>query len=175
MPEQFPPQIYAYDPEHLYSGLTFSAVAIKLVHPEELRATAIARFGKFYDSPYLATKGGIEHPVLIYVDHKLLSFVPGIKFGYVKPEERPSDPANYAIKQREIRGDEPLPEELRGMNFEIWALNRYPTPEGIIWHRFEDTSSPLFDPNVAADELIRPVHEIYQGLVKYYTPLAEQQ
>src|SRR3989344_3619795 len=113
--------IYVYDLRHLYSGISFDAVSIDLSNPDRLRAKELRQFGRDYDSPNLATKGGLEHPIAIYVDRKHLAFVPEIEIVPLESGEHITDPVAYGQMRQRALGDRPFPETLKGSNFEIWA------------------------------------------------------
>ncbi len=166
--------IWVYEPRHLHSGLSFGETALQMAYPERLIARAKRISGGDYSPPFLATNHGIENPVLIYVDDKLLSFFPEIKFGIVSADERPRDITDYATRASEIRGMKPIPESLQGRGFEVWALNQYPNPESREWTKYDDATGPLFDPQVSRDELKGYVQKVYEGLIAYDPSIGQE-
>ncbi|MBI2076638.1 MAG: hypothetical protein HYT72_05325 [Candidatus Aenigmarchaeota archaeon] len=124
----------------------------------------------------MATKGGLENPVAIYVDGRLLRFIPEIELIPLEPGELPTDPVSYFRMRQRALGERPFPEKFQGSDFEVWALTRYPNPEELRWWQWEhdDWKSPLFNPDADTDEVRRYIKGVYQRFTGYYPPLAEQ-
>jgi len=157
--------VYAYHAMVLHDNLSFPSMSIELTAPSRLKRRERVVCGSEFNSPFLATKGGLERPLAIYVDDKLLPFRPELRFfevpevGLSKGQE-----VEWYQQRRKTMGDSDLPEEYAHGHFNIWALNQYPALDNRIeWKAPLDHQ--VFAPEADIETLAPHVMNIYEQLI----------
>ena len=159
--------VYVYHAKPLHYNLSFARMSIELTAPSRLKRREGIVCGSDFNSPFLATGGGLEHPLAIYADNKLLSFHPELKF-FECPEDGlgKDDEIEWYQRRRAVMGDSSLPDEFAHGHFSIWALNQYPAPDRRIWRK-APLDHPVFAPETTLEVLTPHVIDTYRQLLKY--------
>lgn len=153
------PHIWIYTLRQIYRNLDFPTTATLFDSPDQMTDREIERLGRSYSAPELATNDGLDNPVLIHVDDKVLPFVSSIGFYPHKEPDRSYDERRRQLPDR-------LSEELQGNKFDIWAMKLfYPDHRLVAIPQGEELK--LFDDSAKPSKLRRLAREVYKSFVEY--------